>query len=131
MAKIQQDNAKTRDLKIRWKSLLSEARYLMFDCNVPLDIVSKRLKISVYRLYRIRKLNINDHVEAFERKKSKVAFEKYHQRARDAINDLLINATHPVQASEIYQMLQVKCRLNTSMPTLTKFLRSQLNVSYR
>ena len=61
MTKMQQDNAKKRKLKLRWKFLLSEARYLMFDCNVPLTKVAKRLKVSLYRLQRIQKLNINDH----------------------------------------------------------------------
>ena len=96
MAKIQQDNYKKRDLKIRWKCLLREARYLMFDCDVPLTIVAKRLKVSVFKLERIRKLDISDHLEAFERKRSKVAFAKYHPRARAAISNFLINATHPV-----------------------------------
>jgi hypothetical protein len=54
------------------------------------------LKIPVYRLQRILKNDINDHEVAFERKKNKVAFAKYHPRARAAINELLINATHPV-----------------------------------
>ena len=59
--KVQQDNAKKRALKLRWKSLLSEARYLMFDCNIPLTKVAQRLKVSVFRLERIRKLDISDH----------------------------------------------------------------------
>ena len=102
---MQLESAKKRKLKQRWKTLLSEARYLMLDCNIPLTKVAKRLKVPVYRLQRIQKFDITDHNEAFERKRSKVAFARYHPRARAAISDFLINASHPVQASEIHQML--------------------------
>lgn len=75
---------------------MNEARYLMNECKVPLKSICKRLKLKYWRLSRIKKLNIVDPEEAFGRKNTKIKYRKFHVRIRDRINEMLLNAKHPL-----------------------------------
>lgn len=131
LIKLPKESAKRRHLKEKWKLKLQEARYLMNFCEVPLTTVSKRLKINYRRLLYIKRNNIGNPVAAFDSRRFCRPFAKLHQKVRKLINDFLINATHPVQSTEILAELKRTYKLNVSQHTLTKYLRKRLNVSYR
>lgn len=54
--------------------------------------VSKRLHIKYSRLLRIQNDQINDPSIAFLKYKPRLKFKKLHNRAKDVINELLVNS---------------------------------------
>ena len=94
--KSQRVSAKKRRSKENQKFLLREAKYLMNECKVPLKLICNRLKLKYWRLSRIKRLNIVDPEEAFERKNTRPKYKKFHVRIRDRINEMLLTTKHPL-----------------------------------
>ena len=75
------------------KDTMAEALYLLNDCNMPAYKVSKRLKLSLWKMKQLKKLT-RGHLPvkvslveaALARKVKQVRFGKLHQRAKDIIH---------------------------------------------
>ena len=100
-------------------------------CGVPLTKVSKRVGLSYGKLRDIIKRNIDDPDIAFSRSGSHQRFDKIHQRAQVVIKSLFENIDHPLCLREVQSVVQSKCHLRVSRPTLGRFMREKLNATYR
>ena len=118
-------------LKEKQKALLSEARFLMNESQVPLTTVAKRLRMSYSLLRRIKRGQLDTHEAVFRRKVTRPRFLKLHERSRVIIQEALDTAMTPLQLRDLQKLLQQRCRLRVSRSTLGLYLRTKLNASYR
>jgi hypothetical protein len=113
------------------KSLLDQVYYLVYDCHLPVTQVSKRLQISYPKLLRILKMKITDPEIAFNYRKPRLRFKKLHHWLRDHIHRMISTSTKPVQLNDIHQALIKESKVNISKSMIYRYIRTELNVSYR
>lgn len=113
------------------EKLLEEVNYLIDVCGITMKQVAKRLKINYQRLLRIKSSNILDPELAFQKYKPRRRFRKLHQRARDRIKKMIVDAAKPLQIADIQSVLWREMNLKISHTMLQRYLTQELNVSYR
>ena len=89
------------------------------------------MNLSYWKLRGIIVRGIDDPNKPFMRGGSHHKFDKIHERAQDVIKALLENTDHPLCLREVQQVVQSKCRLRVSRPTLGRFMREKLNATYK
>lgn len=123
--------AKKRKLKELEKAKLAEAHYLMKHCGVPTQAVAKRLRLKRSFVLRVRRHGITDPEVAFTRRRLRERFHKIHEGARAVIKELLDTSDHPLRLRDFQSVLASKLGLKVSRPWLGRYLRSELNATYR
>lgn len=58
-------------------------------------------------------------------------FKKLHERSRRRIQDLILHAQVPLQIKDMQGALRSEMRLKVSSSMLHRYLKQELNVSYR
>ncbi len=122
---------KRRKIKEKRKETLNEIRHLVKECGVPIKSVAKRVRLSYSKVRRIIKKGTDDPEVAFTRMSAVKKFDKIHERARLHIKSLFENTDHPLTLREVQTMLLRKCQLRVSRPTLGKYMREELNATYK
>lgn len=115
----------------RNENLLKEAYYLVYDCQMPIKQAAKRLKIRYQRLLKIINEAIVDPKVAFAKQRSKPKFCKFHQRAQDRMKKIIAASDTPVQIPEIKKTIYREQRLRLSNSMIFRFIKQELDVSYR
>ena len=82
--------------KEKRKATLLEARYLMFDCQVPVSRVARRLRVPYYRMLRVYHQKLTDPELALGRKCHRPRFAKIHERAREIVKSQLDESKLPL-----------------------------------
>lgn len=101
------------------------------DCDLPATLVSTRLNIPYRRVLKIINNNISNAEEAFRKYKPRQRFKKLPERAREMIRDLIVTSEKPVWISDIKSMIHKEMRINLSHSMINRYLKSELNVSFR
>ena len=87
--------------------------------------------MSYSKLRGIIKRGIDDPDVAFSRISTIKKFGKIHERARLQIKSILENTDHPLNLREVQSIIYSKCHLRVSRPTLGKYMREELNATYK
>lgn len=87
---------------------MNEIKYLIEDCQLTIKDVSKRMNISYNRLLKVwRNINV-DPTFYFRKYRSTDKYKKLHNRARDVINESIINSEKPIQISDLIKLVHEK-----------------------
>src|SRR5690348_15977494 len=103
----------------------------MYECHVPRILISKRLKVGINRILRIRKCHYMDSDTAFVKYKPRSKFTKFHSRIKERINELILHADHPLQSSDILKVIKEEFHSSICRKSQIKYLKERLNITYR
>jgi hypothetical protein len=103
----------------------------LLDEQVPLSTVKKRLKLSRGVLMRVRDKGLR-RVELISRRSARrPRFGKFHLRAVELLQEMLVVTDHPLSLRELQTELSSRLGLRVSRPWLGRFLRERLGSTYR
>jgi hypothetical protein len=128
---LNRGNVRKKNQMAKRRAKAEEAVFLLKECNVPMSRVAKRLRLNLRVVKLLRSLPLFHLDDALMRKVHRVQFEKLHERARDCINAMLVNAKSPLLLRDIQAEVMSVCHLRISRPWLGKYLRKNLGVTYR
>jgi hypothetical protein len=113
------------------KRKLDEALYLISSCGVPVHLAAKRVGLSYGFLKRVSKHAGALPEDPFKRVNTRPRFGKLHGRAREVIKNLMSDTMHPLCLRDFQRELQARCCLKVSRPWIAKFLREEMQSTYR
>ena len=121
---------KRREKQMR-KRKLDEALYLISSCGVPVHLAAKRVGLTYGFLKRVSKHAGALPEDPFKRVNTRPRFGKLHGRAREVIKNLMSDTMHPLCLRDFQRELQARCCLKVSRPWIAKFLREEMQSTYR
>ena len=71
------------------KSLWKQIKYLKEECDVPMNAIARRLKLSLWTVRKIFKRGVSESAFSIGRASKGCSFKRIHLRARDRIEHLL------------------------------------------
>lgn len=87
---------------------MNEIKYLIEDCHMTIKDVSKRMNMSYDWLLKVWRNISVDPTFFFRKYKSQDKYKKLHNRARDVINESIINSEKPIQISDLIKLVHEK-----------------------
>lgn len=121
----------TQRLKAKQEQVLEHVYRLYDEGNCSIKQIASRLKVAYWKVRRILNGNVVDADVVFTRQAKHKRFDKLHQRARQAIEETIMNATQPLSIPEIQRQVRLRGGLRASKHLITDYVQSNLDVSYR
>lgn len=96
LEKESKEQSKARLIKEKSKQTWKEIKYLKEQCDVPMNVIAKRLNLSYWNVYKLYRKHLNEENFLIARVKKNLSFKKIHSRARYRINQLLLTSESPL-----------------------------------